>query len=740
MLPYLTLIITLRLLRASILASSSIESCFSSEEGSDCSKKLFLSLAIENGQLKGTETAQFTFGNFTDASRVVVSLESPLELTISKSQVKVIYKLKYIQSFVSQVFEKVMNSVWPFCTEGLITGDQLSVDSTCGYAKDANNTLVNYSQGFCCTCPMTTLLTGIKTETTRGSCGFFSSSQTGHCLRFGNTTYAGYTIEGYSYNYDIKFDMSYKLGNSTSYETQSQVLSTSRRTETNSFFTAKIVGDYLPLDAPPDLSSKMLLIPSAQLNSTVTGNWLVVDRGMVTLDGNECNKIGVSYPAFQNQNNRCGVDAATCLNNQIDDILVAEKNRQAAGVPPRYLLSGFGSFNKLSKDDKTITLDMDYNQIFTTNISIEIAADGLTFTTQLGKASIESIQISDFEAMKGLGKLTASIKNKSSYNAEFGVVLICSTYIQPVLQKTIPLVGGNSATVEFDLQSTSADAQANTCRLDVTNAKGIVVASQSVAFNTTKLNEVTSNTGSTSDDKVITGTDDQDKVTFDSINQQIICMYLCPTISSAACFVVFGCANEIKRMVYYILGTLMIILATLLGVYKCCGPKIFFCFSCFFKKQTASERKQLQLKDPKDIEAIKISPFTLEVNSNNAETTNRVRMDLLRIHKPYPSYSLPDVGEMAPEYMVTEASEDADFNPVCLRFNQATVYVKYGIETDASKAYQTGMRKTRRGEMEFLMNRELETALREMVYVNTQDYSRIVDQFLKQNLLEIAFN
>lgn len=44
--------------------------------------------------------------------------------------------------------------------------------------------------------------------------------------------------------------------------------------------------------------------------------YLIVNANNISIKGDECNKIGVSYEAFYKQYNRCGVPKSTCLDNQ----------------------------------------------------------------------------------------------------------------------------------------------------------------------------------------------------------------------------------------------------------------------------------------------------------------------------------------------------------------------------------------------------------------------------------------
>jgi len=44
--------------------------------------------------------------------------------------------------------------------------------------------------------------------------------------------------------------------------------------------------------------------------------YLIVSANNISVDGDKCNKVGVSYEAFYKQYNRCGEPRSSCLNNQ----------------------------------------------------------------------------------------------------------------------------------------------------------------------------------------------------------------------------------------------------------------------------------------------------------------------------------------------------------------------------------------------------------------------------------------
>ena len=51
--------------------------------------------------------------------------------------------------------------------------------------------------------------------------------------------------------------------------------------------------------------------------------WLVLPKSLFTIDGNECNKIGISWSGFRNQNgDHCSEEPNTCLHSQLDEYAV----------------------------------------------------------------------------------------------------------------------------------------------------------------------------------------------------------------------------------------------------------------------------------------------------------------------------------------------------------------------------------------------------------------------------------
>jgi len=59
---------------------------------------------------------------------------------------------------------------------------------------------------------------------------------------------------------------------------------------------------------------------------------------MLSHNGSECDKIGVSMETFHNQNNKCQVVKNNCLKNQIHSLISEDHQRKAKGTNFKYVL------------------------------------------------------------------------------------------------------------------------------------------------------------------------------------------------------------------------------------------------------------------------------------------------------------------------------------------------------------------------------------------------------------------
>ena len=129
-----------------------------------------------------------------------------------------------------------------------------------------------------------------------------------------------------SYQIQVKMAAAPEIG--AKYKVDNLELSNKNRIVKSADSNIKVtmVGDLMPAQQPPSLANKVLLMPSSPSNHSIvmdtTGQYhLLVEREQVTFDGNECNKIGTSYSAFNNQpGDACLQPLGSCLDNQISNV------------------------------------------------------------------------------------------------------------------------------------------------------------------------------------------------------------------------------------------------------------------------------------------------------------------------------------------------------------------------------------------------------------------------------------
>jgi Male gamete fusion factor len=113
--------------------------------------------------MAGTEILNAFIQELTSENNKTANLKTPLKISMSKSQVLAIYELVYLQNFNNKPMEKVVESNVFTCE-----ADFYDSQPTCGYAINAANERILYSQGFCCKCSLLDILGLDKNDLTRG--------------------------------------------------------------------------------------------------------------------------------------------------------------------------------------------------------------------------------------------------------------------------------------------------------------------------------------------------------------------------------------------------------------------------------------------------------------------------------------------------------------------------------------------------------------------------------------------
>ena len=239
---------------------------------------------------------------------------------------------------------------------------------------------------------------------------------------------------------------------------------------------ATLEGDLVNYQADLQLNSKFLLIPGTPGNSrTKEGaeNYLLVDQFLFTLDGSECNKIGVSYGAFRNQVNPCTRSPGTCLANQPDDYYKADIAARNLGVAGKYFASNFGKVdimdasggaNNIQNDPALNYLAFMDTVTSRSLITLTLSADNITFVVNTAGGKIISVTLPTFEAESKNGLLTVIVLSTGSINSQFSLsVTQCSYGIAPVLAQTFTILAAQNVTISFNILSELILAASDQC-------------------------------------------------------------------------------------------------------------------------------------------------------------------------------------------------------------------------------------------------------------------------------------
>ena len=159
---------------------------------------------------------------------------------------------------------------------------------------------ISDSQGFCCECSLGDIIFG-SDEVSRAalSCDIFgSTSASAHCLRFDTLWYSAMSIGSAVVDFDISIMVA--MNSDTGMEkTQTLQLSPEKLVATSSDadVAVRLLGDFSPFQQYPTFDSKYLFVPAEPKTHerVLDGveSYMVVDKSLVDLTGNTCNKVGV---------------------------------------------------------------------------------------------------------------------------------------------------------------------------------------------------------------------------------------------------------------------------------------------------------------------------------------------------------------------------------------------------------------------------------------------------------------
>eukprot|EP01060_Flectonema_neradi_P019638 TRINITY_DN2688_c1_g1_i2.p1 TRINITY_DN2688_c1_g1~~TRINITY_DN2688_c1_g1_i2.p1 ORF type:complete len:394 (+),score=53.61 TRINITY_DN2688_c1_g1_i2:891-2072(+) len=147
---------------------------------------------------------------------------------------------------------------------------------------------------------------------------------------------------------------------------------------------------------------------------------LRVPMNMVTVDGTECNKIGVSYEAFFTQGGRCDAPDGTCLKGQIIDLLIEDMLR-GPGKVPLYSMPTLASY---LRDSHLLPVPTEGIASLIVTVEIDNVEDLYFAINHSTSANITSVEMLNADGMQFTesGYLAAKVLNSGKVPSTLTVV------------------------------------------------------------------------------------------------------------------------------------------------------------------------------------------------------------------------------------------------------------------------------------------------------------------------------
>ncbi|KAL0712938.1 hypothetical protein Bca4012_019916 [Brassica carinata] len=424
-----------------ILSKSKLEKCEKTNDPGNlnCSTKIVLNLAVPSGSSGGEASIVAEIVEVEDnSSSNMQTVRIPPVITVNKSAAYALYDLTYIRDVPYKP------------QEYHVTTRKL---------RDDKGNVLEQTQPVCCPCGPQTRLPS--------SCGDIferlikGKANTAHCLRFPGDWYHVFSIGQRSLGFSVRIEL--KTGTRVS----EVVIGPENRTATanDNFLKVNLIGDFAGYTSIPSFENFYLVIPREGAAEGQPGNlggnysmWMLLERVRFTLDGIECDKIGVGYEAFSNQPNFCLAPYWSCLHNQLWNF------HENAG--PHSFSIGV-----------TETLN--------TNLMIELRADDIEYVFQKSPGKIIDIAIPTFEALTQFGVAAVTTKNTGEVEASYSLTFDCSKGVAFVEEQFFIIKPNDVRTRSFKLYPTKDQAAEYICTAILKDSQFSEVDRAECQFSTT---------------------------------------------------------------------------------------------------------------------------------------------------------------------------------------------------------------------------------------------------------------
>ncbi|CAH8343150.1 unnamed protein product [Eruca vesicaria subsp. sativa] len=456
-----------------ILSKSKLEKCEkTNDSGSlNCSTKIVLNLAVPSGSSGGEASIVAEIVEVEDnSSSNMQTVRIPPVITVNKSSAYALYDLTYIRDvpYKPQEYHVTTRKCEPDAGPDIvgICERQVSLFTICFsfLLRDDKGNVLEQTQPVCCPCGPQTRLPS--------SCGDIfeklikGKANTAHCLRFPGDWYHVFSIGQRSLGFSVRVVL--KTGTRVS----EVIIGPENRTATanDNFLKVNLIGDFAGYTSIPSFENYFLAIPREAAvegqPGSLGGNysmWMLLERVRFTLDGIECDKIGVGYEAYNNQPSFCTAPYWSCLHNQLWNFYEADVNRVSRHQVPLYRLEG--RFERINQHPNAgpHSFSIGVTETLNTDLLIELRADDIEYVFQKSPGKIINIAIPTFEALAQFGVAAVTTKNTGEVEASYSLTFDCSKGVAFVEEQFFIIKPNDVTTRSFKLYPTKDQAAKYIC-------------------------------------------------------------------------------------------------------------------------------------------------------------------------------------------------------------------------------------------------------------------------------------
>ncbi|CAN1332943.1 Protein HAPLESS 2 [Linum perenne] len=445
-----------------ILSKSKVQRC---EKGSgsdelNCTRKVVLNMAVPSGTSGRDSSIVAEIVEVEENSTdYMQTLRTPPVITINKSAAYALYQLTYIRDVAYKPVEYYVKTrkCEPDANEHVVQICERPV-----LLQDENGHVIQHSEPICCPCG--------PRRRVPSSCGNFfdklvkGKANTAHCVRFPGDWFHVFGIGQRSVGFSVKIEV--KVGSTVS----EVILGPENRTATSkdNFLRVNLIGDFVGYSSIPSFEDFYLVVPrqgdsGQQELGRNFSMWMLLERVRFTLDGVDCNKVGVSYEAFSGQSDFCSSPYWSCLHNQLWNFWNADQNRISRKQQPLYVVEG--RFQRVNEHPNagTHSFSIGITEVLNTNLLMELRADDIEYVYQRSPGKIVGVTVPTFETLTQFGIATITAQNIGEVEASYSLTLHCSTGVSLMEEQFFIMKPNEIATQSFKLYPTTDQAASYVC-------------------------------------------------------------------------------------------------------------------------------------------------------------------------------------------------------------------------------------------------------------------------------------